>query len=645
MHKQQRTNHFETVLSYQSNLHPNSPVQWHPWSDETFEKAKREDKPVLLTIGFPSCHWCHVMDRESFRNETVADMLNASFICVDLDREQRPDVDAVYMAACQAMTGQGGWPLTALLTPARNPFYIATYLPKDELMHVLQEVSSLWKKDREKLTSLGTKLTKAVRSQFVYKTASVKVDGQLMRNAVKAFASSYDAEWGGIGIAPKFPMPHTLAFLLRQSFLTGDERALSYAEITLQRMCEGGIYDHVGGGFMRYATDRRWAEPHYEKMLVDNALMADVYLEAWEATRRPVYRLVAERTLAYVLGEMSHPEGGFYASQDADAQGREGAYYHLTKEEILSVLGHEDGNAYIFYYNLSKGGLPNRIGHDGHIETKRMAALNKKIWAYRADRMPLKRDEKIITAWNGQMIASLAHAYRATGERVYLDAAIRAALFAFENLQRPDGGLCIHYSAGRAEGEGLLDDYAALGVAALALYRATLEDRWLSWAVILCRTMLERFEDRESGGFFQTAHGGEKLIARPKETYDGAQPSGNALALEALVTLDMLDVGEGWGEAAKRQARFVSGMAADAPLQHMASLAAAMPLVHAPVLLDAQAGKTENDQLLEALRGRYMPLLFLKATQPVKSGSTWRLCKGTSCLAPFTALEDVLAAL
>ncbi|MCL1963522.1 MAG: hypothetical protein FWF69_00470, partial [Firmicutes bacterium] len=508
---------------------------------------------------------------------------------------------------------------------------------------ILRDAKKQWARQRDKLASFGTRLGQAVRSQYEYSDQSIKVERRQLDNAVRAYASAYDAEWGGLGIVPKFPMAHTLTFLLRQGSLANDPKAVAMAETTLTRMCEGGVFDHVGGGFMRYATDRAWAVPHFEKMLGDNALLADAYLEAWEATNRSLYRGVAERTLQYVLREMTDEEGGFFSSQDADAQGREGAYYELTREELTPLLGKEDAAAYVHYYNLSQYKLPNRIGFEGGIETRRMASLNEVVREYRAGRMPLTRDDKQLTVWNAQMIAAMAHAYHATGEGVYLHAAVRAAQTVRKRLQKPDGSLYIHWLNGKPGGEGLLDDYASLANAALALYRITLEDSWLAWAVSLSRTMLERFCDREKGGFFLTPHSGEKLIARPKETYDGSQPSGNAMALSVLVTLAILDIGEGWIDAVEKQMDFVSILVADAPLQHMASLTAAMPLIYPTTLLDAHASPVENHTLLASFRGKYAPMLFLKATLPGVSGSTWRLCKGRTCLTPFQNLEQVLA--
>ncbi len=619
-----------------------SMIRWLPWGGEAFEQAKKEQKPVFLHIGFPSCHWCHVMERESFQDPDVAKVLNEAYICIDVDREKRPDVDAVYMAACQSMTGQGGWPLTALLTPEQQPFYIATYLPKDQLLTVLHEAEGLWMRRRDRVAKLGAQLRQAVRQQFEESARPVEMTERHFAAAVQAFSRAFDKEWGGMGIAPKFPMPHTLVYLLRHHKLTGDETALAMAETTLLRMCEGGIFDHVGGGFMRYSTDRKWEKPHYEKMLMDNALLVEAYTEAYLATETPVYRLVAERTIEYIARDMTHPEGGFFASQDADAEGLEGAYYYLARKELLQVLGKEDGPAYAAYYGITEGGVPMRIGYEGSIETQRMAAMNEKLRAYRAERMPSGRDDKILTAWNGRMIAALADAYSAFGETKYLEMAQRAAQFAADQLQRPDGDLAISWQEGVAQGEGLLDDYANMALGALALYRATLEPRWLTWAVGLARELLERFEDKTRGGFYMTAHQGETLIARPKETYDGAHPSGNATALSVLVTLAMLDIGEGWVEAVERQWAYLSGIVADAPVSHMASLMAAQPLVYPVTLLEAHADEEANEALLQELTGAYAPLLYLKATKLTGGRPTWRVCRGTTCLAPFETMEDAV---
>lgn len=620
-------------------------VRWLSWDQEAFQKAKQEQKPVFLHIGFPSCHWCHVLEAESFHDAQVAQILNDSFICIHVDREQRPDIDAIYMTACQVMTGQGGWPLIALLNAAQQPFFVATYMKKEELITLLQETVQHWTKYRDRFTNMGTQLSQAIRDQFSHVTPQVDMEVRMMEQGVRAYAAAFDAQWGGIGYAPKFPMPQTLLFLLRQYAAAKDQRALQMAEYTLTKMCEGALFDHVGGGFMRYATDRQWAVPHFEKMLNDNAALIQVYIEAWQLTGRSIYRNVAERTLAYIGTEMTDKEGGFYASQDADAKGVEGAYYHFTPNELYTLLGKENGEAYVKYYSIENTGQPNRIGHSGGIVTQRMASLNETVYTYRMERMPLSRDEKIVTAWNAMMIQSFVTAYLAFDEITYLEKAIAAAEFIRKRILQSNGTVRICWRDGEAIGEGLLDDYAQLAMAALLLYRATLEDRWLTWAVHLSRMILERYEDRENGGFFMTAHGSEKTIARPKETFDASGASGNAATLSVLVTLSMLDVGEGWADASARQMTFLSGHIASDPLHHMSSLLYAMPLLYPVTLLDAQADASENQKLLDALRGQYTPFLYVKAIPPGLHGNLWCLCKGTTCLAPFQEMELLLAAL
>ena len=618
-------------------------VAWMAWGDAAFERARREKKLVFLHIGFPSCHWCHVMERESFQDAQVAALLNAHFVPVSVDREERPDVDAVYMAACMAVHGSGGWPLNALLTPARQPFYVATYLPREALLALLQAAHARWERRHDRLVGTGAELSRAMRAQFEQRVSPQAPGTALCARAVDALEAAYDAEYGGFGPAPKFPMPPTLLFLLRQWRASGDARARRMAEGTLVGLCEGGIWDHVGGGFMRYATDRAWCAPHYEKLLCDSALLARVYCEAWEATGRVVFRRVAERTLSYLLEEMRGAEGAFCASQDADAQGEEGAYYLLSRREMLDLLGGEEGKAYCAYYGIGERSLPQRVGHGGGIGTPRIAACNERVRAFRRARMPLARDDKALTGWNAMAVTALARMHAATGEGPWLEAARQTAGFLRERLEGPDGRLYALWKDGEARGDGLLDDYAHTALAALSLYRATLEGPWLKWAVSLARRMLADFSAQD-GGFYLTPHGGEALPVRPREVYDGALPSGNAAALEVLAWLASLDVGEGWRDAAQRQAAFLAAHAGEAPAQHTAALSAMLPLLYPVRLLDAHAGEEANAALLSALRGRYDPFFYVKAAPRAQKGEVWRLCMENACLPPFYDLPSLLRA-
>ena len=620
-------------------------IQWLPWEPETFQKAKQEQKPIFLYIDFPSCHWCHAMKQEAFADAEIIQLLTDHFLCIQIDREQRPDIHAIYLAACTEMIGHGGSPITALLNSAQQPFFISTYVSKEELYALLSETIQQWSKYRSRFSNMGEQLTQVVREKFRLQTNAVDIDGYVMEQAVRAYAAAHDPHWGGLGRDVKFPMPHTLLFLLRHFAATKDMKSLHMAELSLLRMCEGGLFDHIGGGFMHYAMDPYWALPSYEKMLPENAWLTQVYIEAWQITGRATYRYIAEKNLSYLLHEMLDPSGGFYSSQDADALGKEGIYYQLTPKEIIKLLGSAEGEAYITYYGLRNASLPNRIGHSGGIVTQRMEALNEMVRLYREERMPIAKDEKKLTASNALMVQTLVQAYLAFDESAYLDAALATMAYIQKKLMRTDGTLFMCWKEGEAVGEGTLACYAQLASAALCLYRATLKDAWLYMAVRLARSMLERFEDKEHGGFFMSAQGTDKLLAKPKDIWDHALPSGNAAALSVLATLSLLDVGEGWSEAANRQAGFISGFLADNPLRHMASLSAVMPVVYPITLVDAQADAYENEQLLAALRSQYTPFLYIKALAPGIHGNAWRLCKGSTCLAPFWDMEALLEAL
>ncbi|MDR0897901.1 MAG: DUF255 domain-containing protein [Oscillospiraceae bacterium] len=602
------------------------------WGEAAFAQAKQAQKPIFLWIGCPG-------EAPRYGAETLA-LLREQYIAIAVEGEKRPDVAAVYRAACRAMTGRESSPICALLTPGGQPFYAAPSPPEAELTAALQEGAEQWTHRREKTLRMAAELTKAISQEFQAAPAPIQLDARLLRGAMRAYAAAFDGQWGGLGIAGKQFMPQALLCLLRHGTLAEDARALDMALLTLRRMCEGSVFDHVGGGFLHGAEDRTWGSPKPEKHLLDNALLARAYFEAWQRTHRPLYRNVAERTLHYAMRELADEAGGFYAIERDES---EGAYYRLSRPEIVSLLGRDDGAAYCYYYNIDQDGIPQRIGHDGGIETMRMAALNETVRAYRAERRPLKREALMLTADNAQMIATLAYAYQCTGDAAYLNAAVRCALFLHAKMTDANGHLYGHWD-GRAAGQGSLRDYAALAQAALSLYRATLEDRWLTWAVHLSRAMLARFEDRQRGGFFLTPHDGEALIARPKETMDGDAPSSNAMALAVLAELAALDIGEGWAEAAKRQALFLSGWMADAPLAHMGALAAALPLLHTPTLLTAYATPLEHEALLGALRDAYRPLLFIKAAPPGAAGSSWRL-KGRGGMPPLLSLSAVIDAL
>lgn len=511
--------------------HLENPVDWRPWGSEAFQTAWEEDKPVFLSIGYSTCHWCHVMAHESFEDETVAEAINRDFIPIKVDREERPDVDAVYMAACVAMTGSGGWPLTVLLTPEQKPFWAGTYLPRQALLSLLQQAARLWREDRGSLLTAGEALTDRLREAEGAGTGFP--DRALAGMAAGLYARSFDTRWGGFGHAPKFPTPHNLIFLLRYARRTGEAQAGAMAEQTLESMYRGGLFDHVGGGFARYSTDEMWLVPHFEKMLYDNALLALAYTEAYQQARRPLYGEIVRRTLDYVLRELRDFQGGFYCGQDADSEGEEGKYYVFTAGELRDLLGPEDAEAFCGWYGVTETGnfagknILNLIGREQvQREPVRIRPLRERVYAYRLERTCLHRDDKVLAAWNGLMIAALARAGLALDEPRYRDAAVGAAAFLKRSLTEENGRLLARWRAGQAAHPGKLDDYAFCAWGLLELYGVTFRTAYLAEARDLTARLLEQFFDGKNGGFYPYAADGEQLITRTKETYDGGHAVG-----------------------------------------------------------------------------------------------------------------------
>ena len=545
-------------------LHADNPVDWYPWGEEAKQKAVREDKPMLISIGYSSCHWCHVIARESFQNREVAEELNRAFVSVKVDKEERPDVDAVYMAACQAVTGSGGWPMTILALPDGRPFYTATYLPKPTLLQLLAGVENLWQADRGKVEKAAEQIAAALQSGLGHGVPLLK-EQELTETAYRQFAASFDEKWGGFGPAPKFPSPHNLLFLMHYARRTREPKALQMAEMTLTRMYRGGIFDHVGGGFCRYSTDRTWLIPHFEKMLYDNALLLWAYAEAYADTGRPLYRRVGEATADYVLREMTGPGGEFFGSQDADSQGSEGAYYTVTPGELDEVLGKEEAARFCRWFGITPEGnfegksIPNLLENEEYADDMpEMDALREGVYAWRRGRMSLSRDDKVLTAWNAMMVTALSKAAKAFGRPDYRAAADRAADFIGQNLQKADGRLFIRWRDGESKGDGIADDYAFFALALLELGR-------LREAEKLTQILLDHSFDWQAGGLFLYADDGERLFLRPKETFDGAVPTGNSVFLHVLSWLAREEGKERWKQALKKQRNFLTGEASRYP--------------------------------------------------------------------------------
>lgn len=619
-------NHLKNEKSPYLLQHVHNPVDWHPWGKEAFQKAKEKDCPVFLSIGYSTCHWCHVMAHESFEDEEVAAFLNSHYICIKVDREERPDIDSVYMAACQAVTGAGGWPLTAVLTPDQKPFFVGTYFPKHRryghpgLLEILQEIDLLWRGDREKVTEAGREITEAISGQS--HKAGREPEKKILERAVALYQRQYDKEWGGFGSAPKFPAPHNLSFLLFYSMLEKDKEALEMAEHTLDAMARGGINDQIGGGFSRYSTDEKWLAPHFEKMLYDNALLSIAYLDAFQITQKDSYADTARRTLDYVLRELTGPKGEFYCGQDADSEGVEGKYYLFTPEEVLDVLGNDDGTAFCQIYDITDGGnfegksIPNLIGQ-GHSPWPFGDVRLKKLYDYRRTRTVLHRDDKVILSWNGWMIMAMAKASRILDDTRFEDASVSADRFIRDHMMDENGRLYLRWREGEAAYMGQLDDYAVYGLALLELYRATYQPFYLADAVRIAGQMMDLFEDQENGGYFLTAKDAETLIARPKETYDGAIPSGNSAAAALLGQLAQYTCDPVWIEGMERQAAFLAEISKDYPAGYSFAMQAFLRILYPSRELVCV---TAGDRLPEVLKNDLVKNADLNLAVILKTG-------------------------
>ena len=647
--------------------HAENPVDWYPWGEEALSRAVREDKPIFLSIGYSTCHWCHVMAEESFSDGEVAEVLNRAFIPVKVDREERSDLDSVYMRACVAMNGSGGWPMTLLLTPERKPFFAATYLPKDNrnrqlgLLPLLRQVSARWESERAGFVKAADDLTDFLRRADGPNPDAPDVPdaGTGVRAAAAQLAASFDEEYGGFGTAPKFPSPHNLLFLLRYAKLAGDKAARHQADRTLQQMYRGGIFDHLGGGFARYSTDREWLAPHFEKTLYDNALLALCYAEAWQDGHLALYRTVAERTLDYCLRELKIEDGGFASGQDADAGGEEGAYYLLTADEVAAVLGESEGKHFCECYDITPEGnfhgknIPNLLlNNRWQFVPEGYGVHREKLRHFRQQRMALARDDKVLTGWNGLLLCALARAAWVFGDARLLDEAHELADFMAEKLLDGDR-LAAVYCEGQRSQAGRLDDYAFYALGLLELYRADFDPTHITLAKRLAEQILARFADSD-GSFFMTPVDGEALILRPKELRDGALPCGNSAAALLLEQLWRLTAEPRWrdaGDGLKERLRAVLG---DYPAGSCAGLTAMLCDVFPGRELVAALPDGAIPAALARVCGRYAPELtvlvktpsnaaalgaaapFTKSFQPKDGQACYYICTGGACQLPVT---------
>jgi uncharacterized protein len=647
--------------------HAHNPVDWYAWGEEALAKAKAEDRPIFLSIGYAACHWCHVMERESFEDEATATLLNRNFVPIKVDREERPDLDAIYMEAVQQMTGSGGWPLNIFLTPDGRPFYGGTYFP-DQPRHGLPSFSQLldalakaWRERRGELEQAGSNLVQAIADQQHSHAADAPTAG-LLDAAVVGLERTFDARNGGWGRAPKFPQAMTIEFLLAEHVRTSDARPLAMARRSLDAMAAGGIYDQLGGGFARYSTDERWLVPHFEKMLYDNALLTRAYVHAHQLTADRRYREVVEETLAFLEREMLSPDGGFISSLDADTDGEEGATYVWAKAEVDAVLG-EDAADFASAYGVTDGGnwegqtILSRVGPG---DEERLASARARLFEARQHRPQPGRDDKVLTAWNGLAIAAFADASRVLGRPEWATAAARAAQLLLERVRSEDGRLSRSYKDGQARQSGVLEDYANLADGLLALYEATFEERWFVAALELVDHVLAHFAD-PAGGFFDTSDEHESLIARPKGLQDNATPSGNAMVVRALLKLAAL-TGEGrYRSAAEDALRMTTSMAQRYPTGFAHWLTAFQLAIESidEIAIVGERGAADTIALLATVNGTYRPASVVAfSDQPDASAipllrdritrdgrATAYVCQGFACRQPVTEPDELEAQL
>ncbi|MFZ5640985.1 MAG: thioredoxin domain-containing protein [Bacillota bacterium] len=650
--------------------HAHNPVEWYPWGDEAFKKAKKEDKPVFLSIGYSTCHWCHVMERESFEDEEVATVLNEHFVSIKVDREERPDIDTIYMSVCQAMTGHGGWPLTVVMTPDKKPFFAGTYFPKNNargmpgLISILQRIAHLWQNNKDELIASGDKIIEAVETSYFAHNKG-EANREVLDRAFDYYEQNFDSRYGGFGRAPKFPTPHNLSFLLRYWKMTGDAAALEMVEKTLDAMYRGGIYDHIGFGFTRYSTDRQWLVPHFEKMLYDNALLAIAYLETYQATGKEQYARVAREIFTYVLRDMTSPEGAFYSAEDADSEGEEGKFYVWTPEEVKEVLGSEEGERFCRAFDITPRGNFEGKSIPNLIETGLVTGFGEageKLFRHREKRVHPFKDDKILTAWNGLMITAMAFGARVLQDDRYAAAAEKAAQFIMGRLRREDGRLLARYRDGEAAYPAYVDDYAFLIWGLIELSQATFKPDFLKQALELNSDMLKFFWDEEHGGLYQYGSDAETLISRPKEIYDGAMPSGNSVAAVNLLRLARLTGDTGLEETAVKQLRAFGGTVSETPPGHAHFLMAVYLNETSPVevTIVGDPGAADTREMVNQVKSGFRPetLLTVKATgkageeltqlapyvaerQAVDGKATAYVCKDFACQAPVTNPQEL----
>ena len=675
--------------------HAHNPVDWYPWGTEAFEEAKNQDKPIFLSIGYSTCHWCHVMERESFEDQDIAELMNSAFINIKVDREERPDIDSTYMAVCQMMTGGGGWPLTIIMAPDKKPFFASTYIPRDTrfgrtgMRELIPRIRELWNQNREQLINSAQEIvSRLLRAEYSSDVSEQqKLGEETLDAAYDSLSTEFDEEHGGFGAAPKFPSPHNLTFLLRYWKRRSYEKALWMVERTLTAMRLGGIYDHIGFGFHRYSVDSRWFQPHFEKMLYDQAMLTMAYAEAYQATRKEEYKATADETLTFVLRDMASPQGGFYTSIDADSEGQEGKYYLWRKDEIEEALSSEEADFITRVFNIQENGnFPDettykdtgnnilymnnsieRLSSDMKILTRefkeRLETIRSRLLLSRDKRSHPSRDEKILTDLNGLMIAALAMSSQALHENKYADSAKCAADFILAKMRDSSGALYHRHRDGQTAIPGFLDDYAFFIWGLIELYEATFETRYFVSALELTAHMRKHFWDEKSGGFYLSADDSESVIVRKKDVYDGAHPSGNSVAALNLLRLAHMTGRSEFEDEASRIMLAFSNLVSRAPTAYT-QLLAALDFALGPsseVVIVGDKNADDTRTMIEALNNNFVPnkvvifkpvgeysqevrkLAEYTSELTIKDGkATAYVCRGNRCSLPTTDIDQML---
>ncbi len=684
------SNHLKNQKSPYLLQHVNNPVDWYPWNDEAFKIAKSKNKPIFLSIGYSTCHWCHVMAHESFEDEEVASLLNDNFVCIKVDREERPDIDKIYMSVCHMITGRGGWPLTIVMTPDKKPFFAATYMPKETrygmkgMLELIPKIKKLWENNEEELLKTANEIT-ATLQKFTKNNEGQEITITTLEKTYNQLFNSFDEIYGGFGAQPKFPTPHNLIFLLRYWKRTGDKYSLKMVETTLEQMRQGGIYDHLGFGFHRYSTDNKWILPHFEKMLYDQALLIIAYTEAYQATKKQIFKKTAEEIIEYVLRDMTSEQGGFYSAEDADSEGEEGKFYIWNYEELVQILTKKEFDLIMKFYGINKDGnfvleaevmgklniLYQKMSLEDFAKYYRITEkellenlekIRKKLFEIREKRIHPGKDDKILTDWNGLMIAALAKAAQVFDNTNYIKNSEKALNFILKNMIQNNGEILHRYRIGDANISGYADDYAFLIFGLIELYQATFNSRYLQISLKLNDYLIEHFWDIKDGGLFFTSNTNEDLLTRTKEIYDGAIPSSNSVSMYNFIRLARITGNVDLEKKAVKLSKIFSDQINKMPsgyTQMMVGIDFAIGPSYEIVIVGEKNDK-KTKKIIESINSIFMPnkviilkevkskdqlveklIPFTKDYSQINDQSTIYICKNQQCQLPTTDIEKM----